>query len=81
MSDSEKTLVCQRFSKSPIRTLAPNISESHPGFGDIFVFARDGTRKGDLAEGKVTKCPVDTLLARGRVLQNPGASGMDVDGF
>ena len=68
--------VFEKFAGSP----APNIFKSHSGFGDIFVCARDGTRKGGLAEGKVTKCPVDTLLARGRVLQDPDASGTDVDG-
>ena len=38
-----------------------------------------GTRKGGLAEGKVTKCPVDTLLARGRVPPVSDASRRDVD--
>ena len=39
-----KTLVRRTFSRNPTRTLAPNVSKSHPGFGDIFVCARVGTR-------------------------------------
>ena len=45
LSENEKVLVRRTFPKSPIRTLAPNISKSHSGFGDIFAYARDGTRK------------------------------------
>ena len=79
MSGAEKVLVQRTFSKSPIRTLAPNISELLLGFGDVFVYARDGTRKAGLAFGKATKCPVDTLLARGSVPQVSDPSQRDVD--
>ena len=41
-----------------------------------------GTRKGDTSpQTGVSKCPVDTCLARGRVLQIADASGTDVDGI
>ena len=42
-------------------------------------YARGGTRKGGLAEGKVRKCPVDTFLARGRVPQISDAFRRNVD--
>ena len=75
MSGAEKVLVQRTFSKSPIRTLAPNISESHLGFGDIFVCTRDGTRKA------VKKPCCGMVLGRGRVPQISNASGTDVHGL
>ena len=39
------------------------------------------TRKDGPNEVRVTKCPGDTWLVRGRVLQIPDASGTDVDGI
>ena len=56
-------------------------NSGYPLRGDRNFLCGDGTRKGDLAEGKVIKCPVDTLLARGRVPQISDASGTDVDGI
>ena len=46
-----------------------------------FLILRAGLEEGGLAAGKVKKCPVDTFLARGRVLHIPDASGTDVDGI
>ena len=47
--------------------------------GTLSFYARGGTRKSDPTVGRVRKCPVDTFLARGRVLQIQDASGSDVD--
>jgi len=77
MSDAEKALVRAHFSKSPIRTLAPK-KRGYLWY-PLFFGARDGTRKSGPTEGRVRKCPVDTFLARGRVLQIQDASGTDVD--
>ena len=39
-----------------------------------------GLEEGGLAVGKAPKCPVDTLLSRGRVHKSPDTAGTAADG-
>ena len=59
-----KGLVRRTFSKSPIRTLAPE--KGRPS-GRPFSGARDGTRKAGPSEARVKNMPVACFLGRGRV--------------
>ena len=60
----QKVLVRRTFSKSPIRTLAPE--KGRPS-GRPFSGARDGTRKAGPSEARVKNMPGACFLGRGRV--------------
>ena len=54
-------------------------ADTHKGVC-FFGISEERTRKGDLSEAKVRKCPVDTFLGRGKIPRSPGAVRRTVNG-
>ena len=62
--------------------MRPNTKREDASASSLFGMQEDRARKGGTsAHTGAMKCPVDTSLARGRVLHIPDASGTDVDGI